>query len=78
MVTLAHGFTFPLLTSLREKTTPCNTSSILIEADGDTVDTIEHGTDDATASLTAYVASTGFSLVQTYWHGSTLTAIVTM
>ena len=52
--------------------------SILIESDGDTVDTIEHGTDDANASLRAYVEATGFSLIQTYWHGSTLTAIVTM
>ena len=52
--------------------------SILIEADGDTVDTIEHGTDDANASLRVYVESTGFSLIQTYWHGSTLTAIVAM
>lgn len=52
--------------------------SILIESDGDTIDTIEHPADDATASLTAYVAATGFSLIQTYWQGSTLTAIVTM
>lgn len=52
--------------------------SIHLECDGDTVDTIEHGTDDATASLRAYVEATGFSLVQTYWHGSTLTAIVSM
>ena len=52
--------------------------SILIESDGDTIDTIEHGTDDATASLRAYVEATGFSLIQTYWHGSTLTAIVAM
>jgi hypothetical protein len=52
--------------------------SILIESDGDTVDTIEHPADDAVASLTAYVAATGFSLVQTYWQGSTLTAIVTI
>ena len=52
--------------------------SIHLECDGDTVDTIEHPAEDAVASLTAYVAATGFSLVQTYWHGSTLTAIVAM
>ena len=52
--------------------------SILIESDGDTIDTIEHPADDANASLRAYVEATGFSLVQTYWQGSTLTAIVAM
>ena len=52
--------------------------SILIESDGYTIYTIEHPADDAVALLTAYVEATGLSLVQTYWQGSTLTAIVSM
>ena len=49
---------------------------ILIEADADVVGSIEFKTDNAALALRNHMESCGYTLVQSYWTGSILNAIV--
>ena len=49
---------------------------ILIESDSDVVGSIECQCENASTALRAYIDSVGYSLIQSYWTGSTLNAIV--
>jgi len=49
---------------------------ILIESDADVVGSIEFKTDNAALALKNHLDACGYTLVQSYWTGSTLNAIV--
>lgn len=49
---------------------------ILIESDADVVGSIEFKTDNAALALRHHMEACGYTLVQSYWTGSTLNAIV--
>jgi hypothetical protein len=51
---------------------------ILIESDSDVVGSIECQCENASTALRAYIDSVGYSLIQSYWTGSTLNAIVSL
>jgi hypothetical protein len=48
---------------------------ILIESDADVVGSIEFKTDNAALALKNHLDSCGYTLMQSYWTGSTLNAI---
>ncbi len=49
---------------------------ILIESATDVVGSVEYQCENASTALRAYIDSVGYSLIQSYWTGSTLNAIV--
>lgn len=51
---------------------------ILIESDTDVIGSVEYQCENASTALRAYIDSVGYSLIQSYWTGSTLNAIVAM
>lgn len=51
---------------------------ILVESGADVVASVEFKTDNAALALKNHVEACGYSLVQAYWTGSTLNAIVEM
>lgn len=51
---------------------------ILLEYAGDVVASVEFKTDNAALALKERVETCGYTLIQSYWTGSTLNAIVEM